>query len=218
MEKLDMKIIGFNGSPRKKWNTAALLNKALEGAASKGAQTELIHLFDLKYSGCISCFSCKLKGGKSYGTCAVKDDLQPILGRIEEADAIILGSPVYIGAATGAMRSFLERLTFPYLVYDQQRTSLFKRKIPVGFIYTFGATDSRIKEAGWDQQFRLMESILSRIFVASETLLATDTYQFDDYSKYVAPGMDAEAKAKRRKEVFPEDCRKAFEMGARFAR
>jgi hypothetical protein len=59
---------------------------------------------------------------------------------------------------------------------------------------------------------------LGRIFGASETLLATDTYQFDDYSKYVAPGMDAEAKANRRKEVFPEDCRKAFEMGARFAR
>jgi multimeric flavodoxin WrbA len=213
-----MKIIGFNGSPRKKWNTATLLNKALEGAASKGAQTELIHLFDLKYSGCISCFSCKLKGGKSYGKCAVKDDLQPILGRIEEADAIILGSPVYIGAATGAMRSFLERLTFPYLVYDQQHSSLFKRKMPVGFIYTLGATEARIKETGWDRQFTLMESILSRIFGASETLLATDTYQFDDYSKYVAPGMDAEAKAKRRKEVFPEDCRKAFEMGARFAR
>jgi multimeric flavodoxin WrbA len=210
-----MKIIGFNGSPRKNWNTATLLNNALEGAASKGAQTELIHLYDLKYSGCISCFSCKLKGGKSYGKCAVKDGLQPILGRIEEADAIILGSPVYLGAATGAIRSFLERLTFPYLVYDQQRSSLFKRKMPVGFIYTLGATDARIKEAGWDRQFTLMESILSRIFGASETLLATDTYQFDDYSKYVAPGMDAEAKARRRKEVFPEDCRKAFEMGAR---
>ena len=123
-----MKIIGFNGSPRKEWNTATLVKKALEGAASKGAQTELIHLYDLKYSGCISCFSCKLKGGKSYGKCAVKDGLQPILGSIEESDAIILGSPIYLGAATGEMRSFLERLTFPYLVYDQQRSSLFKRK------------------------------------------------------------------------------------------
>ncbi|MGB7566476.1 MAG: flavodoxin family protein [Chitinivibrionales bacterium] len=212
-----MKIIGFNGSPRKEWNTATLVRKALEGAASKGAQTELIHLYDLKYSGCISCFSCKLKGGKSYGKCAVKDDLQPIFGRIEESDAIILGSPVYLGAATGEMRSFLERLTFPYLVYDQQRSSLFKSKMPVGFIYTLGASEGRIKEAGWDRQFTLMESILNRIFGASETLLATETYQFDDYSKYVAPGMDAEARARRRKEMFPEDCRRAFEMGVRFA-
>ena len=212
-----MKIIGFNGSPRKEWNTATLVKKALEGAASKGAQTELIHLYDLKYSGCTSCFSCKLKGGKSYGKCAVKDGLQPILGSIEESDAIILGSPIYLGAATGEMRSFLERLTFPYLVYDQQRSSLFKSKMPVGVIYTLGASEGRIKEAGWDRQFTLMESILNRIFGASETLLATETYQFDDYSKYVAPGMDAEARARRRKEMFPEDCRRAFEMGVRFA-
>ena len=44
-----MKIMAFNGSPRKQWNTATLLGKALEGAASQGAETELIHLYDLDY-------------------------------------------------------------------------------------------------------------------------------------------------------------------------
>ena len=71
--------MAFNGSPRKKWNTATLLEKALEGAASQGAKTELIHLYDLNYKGCISCFACKTKGGKSYGRCAVKDDLDTSL-------------------------------------------------------------------------------------------------------------------------------------------
>ena len=66
-----MNIMAFNGSPRKDWNTANLLNKALEGAASKGATTELIHLYDLNYKGCISCFACKTKNGKSYGRCPV---------------------------------------------------------------------------------------------------------------------------------------------------
>jgi multimeric flavodoxin WrbA len=51
-----MKAIGVNGSPRKKWNTATLLKKALEGAASEGAKTALVHLYDLDYKGCISCF------------------------------------------------------------------------------------------------------------------------------------------------------------------
>jgi len=51
-----MKVIAFNGSPRKKWNTSTLLEKALEGASSKGAETELIHLYDLNYRGCISWF------------------------------------------------------------------------------------------------------------------------------------------------------------------
>jgi len=59
---------------------------------------------------------------------------------------------------------------------------------------------------------------MKRIFGASESLFVTDTYQFDDYSKYETSGINAERKARRRKEVFPEDCKKAFEMGARFAR
>jgi len=213
-----MKIIGINGSPRKDWNTATLLNKALEGAVSQGAETELIHLYDLHYKGCISCFSCKLKDGKNYGKCAVNDALTPIFGRIEEADALILGSPIYLGAVTGEMRSFLERLIFPYLVYDMQRSSLFKKKISVGFIYTMGAPEDWIKEMGYEQHFKLMEMLSGRIFGAAESLLVTDTYQFDDYAKYVAPVMDVEAKAKRRREVFPADCQKAFEMGARFGR
>ena len=72
-----MKVIALNGSPRKKWNTATLLKHALDGAASKGSETELIHLYDYNYKGCISCFACKIKNGKSYGRCAVKDDLKP---------------------------------------------------------------------------------------------------------------------------------------------
>jgi multimeric flavodoxin WrbA len=88
---------------------ATLLEKALEGAASQGAKAELIHLYDLTYKGCISCFACKTIGGKSYGRCAVKDELKPIFRKIERADAIILGSPIYIGTVTREMQSFMER-------------------------------------------------------------------------------------------------------------
>lgn len=106
-----MNILGINGSPRKKWNTAMLLEKTLEGARSQGASTELIHLYDLNYKGCKSCFSCKLKNGESYGRCSLNDELTPILRKIEEIDALILGSPIYLGVVTGEMHSFLERLT-----------------------------------------------------------------------------------------------------------
>jgi hypothetical protein len=61
----------------------------------------------------------------------------------------------------------------------------------------------------------LNEMILGRIFGLSESLLVTDTYQFDDYSKYVN-SFDVEEKAKRRREVFPIDCEKAYDMGVRF--
>ena len=211
-----MKIIAFNGSPRKNWNTAILLNKALEGAASRGAETELIHLYDLNYKGCISCFACKMKDGKSYGRCPVNDDLKDVFRKIEEADALILGSPIYFGRVSGEMAAFLDRLLFQYLVYSQTERSLFPKKIKTGFIYTMNVTEDMFSTMRMDVPVRFNEIALTKVFGSSETLMSFDTYQFDDYSKVVAPMFDPESKAKRRAEVFPEDCRKAFGMGARF--
>ena len=212
------KIIAINGSPRKKWNTATLLKNALEGAESQGAETELVNLYDLDFKGCKSCFSCKTKGSRSYGKCAVKDDLTPILERIEDVDAIILGSPIYLGTVTGAMRSFIERLIFPYLTYTDPIQSLFPKKIHSAFIYTMNIAEEQIEEYGYATQFNTNENYLNLIFGESESLFGYDTYQFRDYSKVVADRFDEKKKAKRRKEVFPEDCKKAFEMGARFAK
>lgn len=212
-----MKICAFNGSPRKEWNTATLLNKALEGAASQGAETELIHLYSLNYKGCISCFSCKTNGGKSYGKCAVHDELTPIFKIIETTDALILGSPIYLGNITGEMQSFLERLIFPFLTYTDPSVSLFPKNIRTGFIYTMGLPEKMASEIGYKQRFLGMERLLTRILGSSETLLSFDTYQFKDYSKVVATRFNPEEKLKRRQEIFPKDCQKAFEMGARLA-
>ncbi|MBC3802946.1 flavodoxin family protein [Acetobacterium fimetarium] len=209
-----MNIVAINGSPRKNGNTAILLGKALEGAASKGAETELIQLYDLNYKGCISCFACKRKGGKSYGKCAVKDDLSEIFAKIEQADALILGSPIYFGEITGAMRSFLERLFFPYLVYDDEYSVLFPKKIKTGFIFTMNAPERMLKEIKYDMKFKGYEGILTRFFGSAKTLAATDTWQFEDYSKYETSAFDVDAKAKRRREVFPQDCQQAFDLGA----
>jgi len=211
-----LKILAFNGSPRKTGNTATLLNQALEGAAAQGAETEVIHLYDLDYKGCRSCFACKLIGGKSYGQCAANDDLKPILKKTEDADAIILGTPIYLGTVSGMMKSFMERLLFPYLVYDQSYSTLFKKKIPTGFIYTMGANEERMKMMGYDQPTKFNKMFLERIFgEKSHSLIVTDTYQFDDYSKYMATAFNEADKAKRRAEEFPNDCSRAFEMGSR---
>jgi len=212
-----MKVIAFNGSPRKEWNTATLLKKALEGAASKGAQTELIHLYDLSYKGCISCFACKKIGGKSYGKCAVKDDLDPIFRRVEESDAVIFGSPVYLANVSGQMQSFLERQVFAYLTYTDPPGSLFPKKIPTAFIYTMGVTEKMMHDFGYAARFANNQRLLNIIFGSSEMQLCFDTCQFDDYAKYAAPRFNPIAKLKRREEVFPQDCQKAFEMGERLA-
>jgi multimeric flavodoxin WrbA len=213
-----MKVIAINGSPRKKWNTATLLEKALEGAASEGAETELIHLYDLNFKGCTSCFACKLKNGKSYGKCAMEDELTPVLAKLKDVDAVFLGSPIYLGNSTGEMRSFMERYVFPYLVYSSDIPSLYPKNIPVGFIYTMGIKEEYFDLFGLNKTIELNENFSARIFGYSESMYSTDTYQFDDYSKYVADRFDPVEKAKWRKEVFPQDCQKAFEMGARFVK
>jgi multimeric flavodoxin WrbA len=212
-----MKIMAINGSPRKSWNTATLLKKALKGAASQGAHTELIHLYDLNFTGCTSCFACKTKGSKSYGRCAVKDGLAPVLKKVEAADALILGSPIYFGNVSGEMRSFLERLLFPYFTYTDPPQSLFPKKIPTGFIYTMNVPAEMMREWGYDRVFGQLQWLLQMVFGASEFLSSCDTLQFKDYSKVVADRFDPEKKVRRRQEVFPQECEQAMAMGARLA-
>lgn len=209
-----MKVIAFNGSPRKNWNTGMLLEKSLEGAASNGAATELIHLYDLEIKGCISCFKCKTIDGKSYGRCGVRDELTPVLESVEQADAILLGSPIYLGRVSGEMASFFERLIFPYLTYTNPAETLFPKKIKTGFIYTMNVSEEMVEKL-YGRHIATNERLLKLIFGASESLCSHDTFQFKDYSKVVSSIFDPEKKAQRRKDVFPKDCEDAFDMGVR---
>jgi multimeric flavodoxin WrbA len=207
-----MNVIAINGSPRKSWNTATLLQKALAGAESAGSETELVHLYDLEFKGCTSCFACKLKGGKSYGRCAMKDDLTPILNNIERADALILGSPIYFGSVTGEMRSFMERLMFPYLTYTNPPASLFPKKIPTAFIYTMNVSKEQMMEF-YGVHIQSNEQTLSRMFGACESFFFNETLQFEDYAKVVFSYFSSEERVERHTNVFPQDCKRAFEMG-----
>ena len=100
----------FNGSPRKNWNTAKVLQSAMKGAEAAGAETELVNLYELKFFGCKSCFACKIKNSKTDGVCAIRDELRPALERARKADVLVLGTPVYYSYPTGVIRSFMERL------------------------------------------------------------------------------------------------------------
>jgi multimeric flavodoxin WrbA len=210
-----MKIIGINGSPRKSWNTATLVIKALEGAAAQGAATELVHLYDLDFQGCRSCFACKTKGGKSFGVCGMNDGLSPVLKKIADADALVIGSPIYLGSVTGETRSFLERLVFPYLTYTVPIGTLSPRKIATAFMYTMNSPEERSKTLGYEYVFKNHEHYLRTIFGSCESLCCFDTYQFDDYSKVLMETYDPVKKAARRKDAFPQDCRNAYELGTR---
>lgn len=211
------KVIAINGSPRLMWNTATLLEKALEGASSKRAETKLIHLYELDYKGCISCFACKTRGGESYGRCAVKDGLRAVFNEIEKADAVILGSPIYFGAVSGQMRCFMERWMYPYLSYTDPQESLFPGRIRTAFIYTMGVNDDGLVKRGMRDfyygHFEVNKGVLTRLFGSSAYMVAMDTLQFEDYSKVVADIFDPAEKARSRAERFPDDCQKAYQLG-----
>ena len=212
------KIYAINGSPRKNGNTAQLLQKALEGAASAGAEVKLIQLADLNFSGCRSCFTCKKLANPSPG-CVLKDDLAEILKELLQADGIIMGSPIYFGAETGLYRNFLERLFFPMLRYTNPPSSRAEKRIDFGFIYTMNVPENVMDEYGYNAYLQSQSQTPGLIFNSRNiyTLYACDTHQFDDYSKYECTLFDAGHKAEMRKTQFISDLANAFEMGRKLA-
>jgi len=99
-----VKITGIIGSPRKDGNTAYLVEKALEAAKDAGADVELINLGTKEIVSCIACDICK-----STGECAIYDDMPEIISKIQEAEGLIIGSPVYFGNVSSQIKIFMDR-------------------------------------------------------------------------------------------------------------
>ncbi len=222
LEVIVMKAIFINGSPRKKWSTYQMLEKAMEGAKEAGAETELINLYDYDFKGCRSCFACKLKNAKTNGLCAIRDDLRPVLEKALNADVIVIGSPVYFYFNTGVSRSFMERLMFPVLTYNPKvneetgelESSLLDRTVPTAMIYTTGAPEEMAAKE-FKHALEVNAHFLKTIYGYTETLYTYQTYQFTDYSKYdMLEGVE-EIRRKQRDEQFPKDLEKSFELGKR---
>ena len=103
-----MKIVAFNGSPRKGGNTEQLIEEVFKPIREAGIETELIQLGGQPLRGCISCYACfKTKDGQ----CAIKtDNMNKYLRKAQEADGIILASPTYYGSVSAEMKAFMDRL------------------------------------------------------------------------------------------------------------
>ncbi|MCP4180800.1 MAG: flavodoxin family protein [bacterium] len=105
-----MKVIAFNGSPRKSGNTHILIQTVFEELKKEGIKTEEINIATKPYRGCMGCQKCFENGD---GKCIIKtDDLNDQFAKMIEADGIILGSPVYCGDLSGQMKSFIDRTSF----------------------------------------------------------------------------------------------------------
>ena len=211
-----MKAFFINGSPRKNGNTAKLLKRAMEGASEAGAEVELINLYDrnLNYKGCMSCFACKIKGGKK-AVCSFKDDLQPILQKAVEADVLVCGSPNYCGYPSAALRAFMERMEFPAVNYSDYSKPVVLKRICSATIYTMNCPNEEVyRQMNYPI---LMDTAAQQlgVFGPTEILYSYDTYQFPNYDRYDAATFDATHKAEVRDTQFPNDMEKAYKLGKR---
>ncbi len=210
---MSKRIIIVNAGPRRGWNTDTLITRAAEGAVSAGAAVERFDLFRLeKYTGCVSCFGCKRE--KNKGRCVCRDGLTPVLDAIRESDGLIIGSPNYLGELTASFRALYERLIFQSLTYSREAPCCSARFIPVLLIMTSNAPDT-----AYQALLRNYQQTLSRFVGPTEVLVSGNTLQLKDYGKTDWPWtmFDPAEKLKRRETVFPEECRKAFDLGARLA-
>ena len=125
-----MKVLGIAGSPRRGGNTDLLLSEVMRGAASRGAQVKTIVLSNLKFAPCEHCDAC-LKAG----VCKLKDDMQMVYEELEQADRIVLASPIHFMGVTAQAKAMIDRcqclwarkyvLKVPPLSDERERRGLF---------------------------------------------------------------------------------------------
>ena len=105
-----MKVLGLVGSPRKGSNTDLLVSAVLYGAGASGHEIDKVYLYDADISACIDCRTCK----KGSCLCVLGDSMKQIYPKLEAADTIVFGTPLYWYGPTGKMKLLLDRLR-PYI-------------------------------------------------------------------------------------------------------
>lgn len=153
-----MKVVAFNGSPRKDGNTSILIETVLAELEKNGIETETVQIGGKKIRGCIACMKCKENKDKR---CAVDNDiLNGCVEKMIEADGILLGSPTYFTDVSAEMKALIDRAGFVARVND----SLFKRKVGAGVV--------AVRRAGSTHVFDTM----NHLFTISEMIIPGSSY------------------------------------------
>ena len=123
-----MKVVAFNGSPKKDGNTAILLQKVLSELEREGVETEIIHIGGQKVHGCTACMKCMENQDRK---CVFDDDfVNNCIRKMEEADGIIIGSPTYFADVSTEVKALIDRAGFVGMVNG----GMFSRKIGAAVI------------------------------------------------------------------------------------
>ena len=155
----------------------------------------------------LSSFGCKREA--SYGRCACRDGLTPVLDKIRNADGLIIGTPNYLGEGTAGFRALYERLVFQVLTYNREQMCCNEHPIPVLLIMTSNAPDQM-----YAQLLKNYQGTLSNFVGPTTTFACGDTLQVNDYSKFNWTLFDPAAKQARRETDFPQKMAQVFDLGA----
>ena len=153
-----MKVIAFNGSPRKDGNTAMLINRVLEELEKEGIETEFIQLGGKQIRGCMACYKCFQNKDQR---CSYKNDiLNECLEKMIEADGIILGSPTYFSNVSTEIKALIDRTGLVSMANDH----LLKRKI--------GAAVVAVRRAGATAVF----DAINKLFFINQMIVPGSVY------------------------------------------
>lgn len=141
-----MKLVAFNGSPRKDGNTFELLNIVLQELEKEGISTELIQVGKQKVRGCIACYKCFKKKNKR---CSIDDFINECIAKMVEADGILLGSPTYFCNVSTEMKALIERAG----MVSRANDDMFKRKV--------GAAVVAVRRAGAIPVFQALNTFFT---------------------------------------------------------
>jgi multimeric flavodoxin WrbA len=153
-----MKVVGFNGSPRKQGNTSILIKTVFSELEREGIETEFVQLGGREIKGCISCYKCF--SNKDQRCSNDKDVLNECLDKMLHADGMILGSPVYVCSVTAEMKALIDRCCLVSTAND----GLFTHKV--------GAAVVAARRAGGVSAF----DTLNRFFLYGRMFVPGSTY------------------------------------------
>lgn len=188
---INVKVLGINGSPRTGGNTDILLDKALEGAKSRGAGTEKIVLNTLEFSPCQECAEVKKDG-----TCKIEDEMQLLYPKIESTNALILASPIFFGSLSAQTKMMIDRFQCLWLAKYVFKTRESEKKRPGAFICVEASTRKDF--------FENAKSIAKNFLATIDTIYEEEL---------LCPGVDKKGAILEHK-----DClKKAFEIGENIA-
>ncbi|MBW2648125.1 MAG: flavodoxin family protein [Deltaproteobacteria bacterium] len=194
---MSKKIIGFMGSPRKNKNTDTLLQEVLRGAEDAGAETKLVRIGELNMRGCTGCYACKRKE-KPQNRCVLNDDMAGLYKDIEEADAVVFSSPVYMCTITPELKMVIDRL-FPYLTLDMG--TLLPKGKKCGLVFTQNQLDAQLFKSHFD----MLAYMLGLIgFETPEILVSVNTIGYDgDIGQLDASGLETVFQSKMQHHFLP---------------